>query len=145
MRDKILLIPALLLPFAGPAMAEQPAPAATSIGRCVNAVRPDAIVTLAGRLQREEFPANPDAGNGTTQAFILQLPRMICFEDGKTADGSERFDKVHVIATRPEIAAQLTRAVGQDITVAGPAMGVHAAHHHAPMVLRAETVTRAGG
>ncbi|WP_161391967.1 DUF4431 domain-containing protein [Croceibacterium xixiisoli] len=140
MRCALGMIIALLIPAAVPAMAEQAG--TTSTGRCVNAARADAIVTLAGRLERKEFPANADLNQSATHAFILHLPRMICFEDGEFADGSERFDRVHVIATTPQIAAQFTRAVGQTITVAGPAMGAHTAHHRAPMVLRVERVTQ---
>lgn len=144
MQRTACLIMALLMPAAVPAMAEQAAPAApTAPGRCVNAARADAIVTLAGRLERTEFPVNADLNQRASHAFILQLPRMICFEDSEFADGSERFGRVHVVATSPQIAAQLTRSIGQNITVAGPAMGAHTAHHRAPMVLRAERITPA--
>lgn len=108
--------------------------------RCVNATRPDALVTVAGRLTLQSFPGLPNyesvaQGDAEEQVFILELPRRICLEDGEFADGSERFDRVQVHAMEPALRGALQQAVAQDVTVAGRAVGAHTGHHHAPMVL----------
>lgn len=92
--------------------------------RCVVASRPDAIVTLAGRLTLKSFAGPPNyesvaRGDVEEKVFILELPRRICFEDGEFADGSERFDRVHVSAIEPELARALQQAIGREVTVAG--------------------------
>ncbi len=119
--------------------AEAPAP------RCVDASRPDAIVTLAGKLTVRTFAGPPyyesiPGGNLEERAFILELPRLICFTDGEFADGHERFDRVHVYATDHDVINVLNGAVGREILVEGQAMGAHTGHHRAPMVLRARSV-----
>lgn len=121
-----------------PASAEGPP-------RCVDASRADAFVTLAGELTLRSFAGPPnyesvDRGDAEEHALILELPRRICFYDGEFADGSERFDRVHVYATDKRLAETLHAAVGQKVTVAGEAMGAHTAHHRAPMVLLVRSV-----
>ncbi|MCW2389245.1 hypothetical protein M2333_002291 [Sphingobium sp. B11D3B] len=113
--------------------------------RCVNATRPDALVTVAGKLTLQSFPGPPNyesvaQGDAEEQVFILELPRRICLEDGEFADGSERFDRVQVHAMEPALLRALQHAVGQDVTVAGRAVGAHTGHHHAPMVVFAGSV-----
>ncbi|MGE4323175.1 MAG: hypothetical protein AB7E60_09125 [Sphingobium sp.] len=132
-----LLFVALLCPVA--ALAGEPAP------RCVAASRPDTLVTLAGRLTLHSFAGPPDyesveAGDALEHAFILELPRRICLDDGEFADGSERFDRVHVHAMEPHLVRTLQDAVGRQVTVAGRAVGAHTGHHRAPMVLFAGSV-----
>lgn len=116
-----------------------------AVSRCVNASRPDALVTLAGKLTLQSFAGPPNyesiaQGDAEEHAFILELPRKICLEDGEFADGSERFDRVHVHATEPDLLRTLRQSIGRDVTVAGRAVGAHTAHHRAPMVLFAGAV-----
>lgn len=113
--------------------------------RCVDASRPNAIVTLAGKLTVRTFAGPPNyesiaGGDLEERAFILELPRLICFTDGEFADGDERFDRVHVYATDQDVIDALKAAVGREILVEGRAMGAHTGHHRAPMVLRANSV-----
>jgi len=121
-----------------------------SAQRCVNATRPDALVTVAGRLTLQSFPGPPNyesvaQGDVEEQVFIMDLPRRICLEDGEFADGSERFDRVQIDAMEPALRRALEHAVGKNVTVAGRAVGAHTGHHHAPMVLFAGSVVVHGG
>lgn len=123
-----------------------PVTAAEAPSRCVDSSRAGAGVTLAGKLTLVNFAGQPndesavrrDAGQ---RALILELPRHICFDDGEFADGSERFDRVHVHATDKRLTKMLQDAVGRDVTVSGTAMGAHTAHHRAPMILLVKSVT----
>jgi hypothetical protein len=132
----------LLLASADPSVAawlQESAP------RCIYAARPEAAVTIAGKLTIQTFAGPPNyesiaQGDAKEQAFILELPRRICLEDGEFADGSERFDRVHVYAVEPELIQTLQRAVGHEVTVMGRAVGAHTGHHRAPMVLFAGAV-----
>lgn len=120
-------------------------PAGTPLLRCVDSSRPDALVTLAGKLTVRTFPGPPNyesiaGGDLEERAFILELPRLICFTDGEFADGYERFDRVHVYATDQDVIDALNAAIGREVLVEGRAMGAHTGHHRAPMVLRANSV-----
>lgn len=122
-----------------------PASAAEGPSRCVDSSRAGAVVTLAGKLTLVSFARRPNderasRGDAEQRAFILQLTRHICFDDGEFADGSERFDRVHVHVTDKRLAKMLRDAVGRDVTVSGEAMGAHTAHHRAPMVLLVKSV-----
>lgn len=123
-----------------------PASAAEGPSRCVDSSRAGAVVTLAGKLTLVSFVGQPndvsaERGDAEQRAFILQLPRHICFDDGEFADGSERFDRVHVHAADKRLTKMLQGAVGRDVTVSGEAIGAHTAHHRAPMVLLVKSVT----
>jgi len=74
------------------------------------------------------------------RAFILEIPRLICFTDVEFADGYERFDRVHVYATDQDVIDALNAAIGREVLVEGRAMGAHTGHHRAPMVLRVNSV-----
>ncbi len=122
-----------------------PVSAAEGPSRCVDASRTGAVVTLAGKLTLVSFAGQRNGegavpGDAEQRAFVLQLPRHICFDDGEFADGSERFDRVHVHATDKGLAKMLRDAVGLDVTVSGEAIGAHTAHHRAPMVLLVKSV-----
>lgn len=83
----------------------------------------------------------PELREHRAKAFILELPRRICFADGEFADGSEQFDRVHVSAVDEGLRRVLHASVGRDVVLMGEAMGSHTGHHHAPMVLFARSIT----
>ena len=146
---RLLVYGVIALLFAASVCPSVAASAEESASRCVYAVPPDAVVTLAGKLTLQSFAGPPNyesiaEGDAAQQAFILELPRRICFEDGEFADGSERFDRVHVHAMEPELVRTLQQAVGREVTVAGRAVGAHTGHHRAPMVLFAGSVAVRG-
>ena len=140
--DRLIPCCAILAAF----LSVVPASAAEGPSRCVDSSRAGAVVTLAGKLTLVSFAGHPNdegaaPGDAGQRAFILQLPRYICFDDGEFADGNERFDRVHVHATDKRLAKLLRDAVGRDVTVSGDAMGAHTAYHRAPMVLLVKSVT----
>ncbi|MFV0625435.1 hypothetical protein ACBY01_15680 [Sphingomonas sp. ac-8] len=131
--------------FAASVCSGIPAFAGQTASRCVVASHPETLVTIAGKLTLQSFAGPPNyesvvQGDAEEQALILELPRQICLEDGEFADGSERFDRVHVIAIEPQLIRTLRQSVGREITVAGRAVGAHTGHHHAPMVLFAGAI-----
>jgi len=136
------MLPALFTASFIPGVASS---AEQNVSRCVDASRADALVTLAGKLTLQSFAGPPNyesiaQGDAEEQALILELPRRICLDDGEFADGSERFDRVHIHAMEPDLLRTLRQSIGQEVTVAGRAMGAHTAHHRAPLVLFAGAV-----
>lgn len=116
-----------------------------NVSRCVDASRADALITLAGKLTLQSFAGPPNyesiaRGDAEERALILELPRSICLDDGEFVDGSERFDRVHIHAMEPDLLRTLRQSLGQEVTIAGRAVGAHTAHHRAPMVLFAGAV-----
>lgn len=113
---------------------------------CVDASRPGTTVTMVGKLTVQLFAGPPNYesiadGDAEERAFILELPRSICFTDAEFADGSERFDRVHVSADDAALVAVLRAGVGRTVVVSGEAFGAHTGHHRAPMVLFAKSIT----
>lgn len=131
--------------FAATLFAAVAASAEATPTRCVVGSHPDAIVTLSGKLllQSSAGPPNYESvaqGDVEEKIFILKLSRGICFEDGEFADGSERFDRIHVSTMEPGLSRILEQAIGEEVVIAGHAVGAHTAHHRAPVVLFAKTV-----
>ena len=136
------MLPALFTASFIPGVASS---AEQTLSRCVDASRADALVTLAGKLILQSFAGPPNyesiaQGDVEDHALILKLPRKICLDDGEFADGSERFDRVHIHAMEPDLLRTLRQSVGQEVTVAGRVMGAHTAHHRSSMVLFAGAV-----
>lgn len=130
-----------LIPVAASGQTLQP----LNAKGCLDATEAGATVTVAGRLTEHLFAAPPNyasiaQGDAEEKAFILELPRRICFADGEFADGSEQFDRVHVSAVDEGLRRVLRASVGRDVVLMGEAMGSHTGHHHAPMVLFARSI-----
>lgn len=113
---------------------------------CLDTTETGTTVTVSGRLTERLFAGPPNyesiaQGDAEERALILELPRRICFTDGEFADGSGQFDRVHVSAMDEGLLRILRASIGRDVVLTGEAMGAHTGHHHAPMVLFAQSVT----
>ncbi len=103
-------------------------------------------VSVSGLLTLRVFPGLPNFesvanGDEAEEAFILELPRDICIEDGaQFADPSERFRTVHVVTTDATVGATLRRSLGSYVTVSGEGIASQTGHHHAPLVLFADRI-----
>ncbi|MEZ0242852.1 MAG: DUF4431 domain-containing protein [Sphingomonas sp.] len=74
--------------------------------------------------------------------FILELPRPVCADDGgEFISPGDSIERVHVFGGTEPAGKALDAAVGQQVTVRGPAFGAHTGHHRAPLVLEAFSVT----
>ena len=110
-------------------------------------IRADKPVTVSGRLGRQIFAGPPNyesvaRGDAEEAAFILELPRRLCADDGGEFIGpGDTFDRVQIAASTDAMGKVLSAAIGKKITVRGSAFGAHTGHHHAPLVLFASSVT----
>lgn len=110
-------------------------------------IRADRQITISGHLSRQVFAGPPNyeniaKGDAKEVAFILELPKRLCVNDGGEFIGpGKTFDRVQIFANSNALGKVLGGAVGKRITVRGPAFGAHTGHHHAPLVLEAVSVT----
>lgn len=129
--------------------AETPAMAADEQQTCINLTKAGARATVSGVLTVQLFAGPPNyesiaRGDAEERAFVLELPRRLCADDGEFIRPNTHFDRVHVSASDEAILSVLKAAVGRTVTVRGEAFGAHTGHHHAPLVLMADQVTVAG-
>ena len=108
-------------------------------------LKPGVKTTLSGLLTVKPFPGPPNyesvaRGDAEERAYILDLPKAICADDGEFIDGGQVFDRVHVSASAPEVLDRLEGAATKRVTVIGEAFGAHTRHHRAPLVLLADEV-----
>ncbi|OSZ71930.1 hypothetical protein CAP39_00620 [Sphingomonas sp. IBVSS1] len=101
---------------------------------------------MTGLLTVQLFAGPPNyesiaKGDAEEQALILELPKRICAYDGDFIESKDSFDRVHVSSMKPGLLKVLNAAVGRKVTVRGEAFGAQTGHHHAPLVLMADTVT----
>jgi hypothetical protein len=109
----------------------------TSVG-CINVAEARPKATVKGRLTKGTFKDE----YGTERAFILQLPRAACIDDGgQFADPDETFTQVQVSATNSRLFALLQKSVGRRVTVRGNGFAAHTRHHRRPLVVIADEVT----
>ena len=139
----------VLLAFLTSLAAETPAMAADAQKTCINLTKAGAQATVSGVLTVQLFAGPPNyesiaRGDAEERAFIIELPRRLCADDGEFIRPTILFDRVHVSASDEAILGVLKSAVGRTVTVRGQAFGAHTGHHHAPLVLMAEQATVAG-
>lgn len=113
---------------------------------CLNFTGVRSQAAMSGILTLQLFPGPPNyesvaEGDAEERAFILELPRRMCANDGEFILPATLFDRVHISASDDAILSVLGAAVGRSVTVRGEAFGAHTGHHHAPLVLFAEQVT----
>ncbi len=101
---------------------------------------------MSGVLTVQLFAGPPNyesiaKGDAEERAFILELPRRMCANDGEFIAPTVLFDRVHISAADDAILSVLKAAVGRTVTIRGEAFGAHTGHHHAPLVLLADQVT----
>lgn len=126
---------------AGPASAEN---LLTAAG-CLDVTKGGTKVRLGGTLSEAVFPGLPNYesvadGDEAEPTLILRLAEPICIDDGGDfADPAEKFDTVHVSSTDEAVFARLEKAVGKSVTVSGDGFPAHTGHHHAPLVILADS------
>jgi hypothetical protein len=114
---------------------------------CIDASSEKNQISLSGKLTSQIFAGPPNfesiaGGDSEIKAFILQLPETICvFDGGFFAEPSERIATVHVSSSDEVILKVLTESIGRNVKISGKAFAAHTAHHRAPLVLMAESVT----
>ncbi len=108
---------------------------------CINTAEIDAAVLVEGRLVTATFTDD----YGKERAYILELPKPTCIDDGgEFADPSAQFAQVQVAGTNSKTEGDLRRSVGQKIKVSGKPFAAHTRHHHRPMVVLVDRVMPAG-
>jgi len=113
---------------------------------CVSVSGNSPRATAEGHLTLQLFPGPPNydsiaAGDTEERTFILKLPRRDCIDDGSDfADPSERLVTVHVSAASDSLMAVLRDSIGRQVAVSGEAFAAHTGHHHAPLVVVADSV-----
>jgi hypothetical protein len=114
---------------------------------CIDVGDARARVTATGNLSVRLFAGPPNyasiaAGDAEERTFILELPSATCIDDGGDfAAPAERFVTVHVSSRDEELLAVLSAAEGRQVTVSGEGFAAHTGHHHAPLVILADTIT----
>ena len=105
---------------------------------CIDVSDAHSNVTVEGRLAEGRVTDS----YGSERAFILQLPRAICIDDGgEFADPAERFTQVHVSATNARLFRTLRKLNGRKVIISGEGFAAHTRHHHRPLVIIADRVT----
>lgn len=105
-------------------------------------------LSFTGTLEHKIFPGPPNyesvaAGDQPEPTYLLKLTKPICITDGgEFADPAKRFDTIHVFTDKKALLQQLTSAIGKSLTVTGPGFAAHTGHHHAPLVLQADKLSR---
>jgi hypothetical protein len=104
-------------------------------------------VTVKGRLFVKTFPGPPGFesvahGDAPERTYLLRLPRPICVDDGNEgfADPEVKFDTVHVSVNHPQLWPQLHSGLGQVVVITGEGFAAFDGHHHAPLVILADSV-----
>ena len=102
-------------------------------------------VTAEGRLSLRSYPGRPNYqsiadGDEEERVFILELPASVCIDDGgHFTDPGEPFRTVHIFADSPQLIRRLRSAVGRRVAVTGEGFGEETGHHHAPLVIIADS------
>jgi len=137
-----------LLPLAGGGTSATASEARAPAPRqCIRLPGPVARATVTGTLTLGIFPGPPNyenvaAGDSKEEAFILSLRQPLCLDDGgEFADPRYLFSTVQVGANEDALLGVLRAALGRPVTVSGEAFPAHTGHHHAPLVVLADTVT----
>ena len=130
-----------MLASCAPSSAEPPKPET-----CLDLTKGQPKATFSGMLTVQLFAGQPNyesiaKGDAEEQAFILELPRRTCANDGEFIDASTTFDRVHLSAEGSQFLSVLSAAVGRNVTVRGEAFGSHTGHHHAPLVLFVQEIS----
>lgn len=113
---------------------------------CLDVRSSDTPVTLTGTLSRQVFPGSPNyesiaEGDEAEAAVIMTLEEPICVDDGgEFADPSDRFKDVQIGAADDAVQTLLIKNLGREVGVSGEGFPAHTGHHHAPLVILADTV-----
>jgi hypothetical protein len=131
----------LALACCSPSPAQSPEPDA-----CLKLTPENSQATFSGLLTEQIFAGPPNyvsiaRGDAEEHAFILELPRRACADDGDFIEASEPFDRVQLSSEDASLIDVLSAAVGRNVTVRGEAFGSHTGHHHAPLVMMVEEVS----
>jgi hypothetical protein len=103
-------------------------------------------VTAEGWLSLKSFPGRPNyesvsAGDELERVFILRLPRSVCIDDGGDfAEAKNRFSTVHISSTKRTLMKMLRKSVGRRVIVSGEGFAAFDGHHHAPLVILADSI-----
>ena len=136
---RVLAVAALSIVY--PQVSPAQVVGAETTAGCINTAEADAAVWVEGRLVTATFTDD----YGKERAYLLQLPKPICIDDGgEFADPSVQFGQVQVSSTNSTTDDDLRRSVGRKIKVSGKAFAAHTRHHRRPMVVLVERVMPAG-
>jgi hypothetical protein len=104
---------------------------------CIDTAEANAAVLVEGRLVTAMFTDD----YGKERAYILELPKPTCIDDGgEFADPSAQFAQVQVAGTNSTTEGDLRKSVGRRIKVSGKAFAAHTRHHHRPMIVLVDRV-----
>jgi hypothetical protein len=78
----------------------------------------------------------------TEQAYILRLRAPACLEGTDEYDKVEKTQRIHVFSMDDAMRKRMRALVGKNVRVTGEPFGEHTAHHHAPIVLKINTIDR---
>lgn len=118
----------------------------TANAACISLTTGDEL-SFTGKLSHVVFPGPPnyesvEAGDSPEPTYLLSLNEQICVEDGgQFADPTMMFDTVQLFSTDQTLLADLKKLVGRAVTVSGSGFAAHTGHHHAPLVLEAESLS----
>jgi Domain of unknown function (DUF4431) len=114
---------------------------------CVRIDDDEARVSATGTLTVQYFPGPPAYGSiasGDTEerVFIVRLPGPACVDDGgQFADPNVSFVTVQASPREDALVDVFRAAVGRRVTVSGEGFGAHTGHHHALLVVLADSIT----
>jgi len=117
---------------------------------CVT-LRSDTQLSLAGTLTYVVFPGPPnyesiENGDSPEPTYILAMRSQMCIEDGgQFADPANRFDSVQLFTTDESLWVEIKKLEGKQVHVSGLGFAAHTGHHHAPLILKVESITPGDG